>query len=92
MAVQHSPPTRQTKSRARAQDTEDSIWKEGTGPRRSSSFSGVVGRLPGLARTIFKSPGEDDEEEESEITEGASAPVGVPQGTGGPTIGMSHQP
>ncbi|MBW0470048.1 hypothetical protein O181_009763 [Austropuccinia psidii MF-1] len=35
--------------------------KEGRGPRRSSSFSGVVGGLPGTSRTIFRGPGEDGE-------------------------------
>ncbi|MBW0496407.1 hypothetical protein O181_036122 [Austropuccinia psidii MF-1] len=56
--------------------------KEGRGPRRSCSFSGVVGRFPGASRAIFKGPGEDGEEEEensveegeSDGTEGAPAP------------------
>ncbi|MBW0524200.1 hypothetical protein O181_063915 [Austropuccinia psidii MF-1] len=30
--------------------------KEGRGPRRSSSFSGVVGGFPVLSRTTFKGP------------------------------------
>ncbi|MBW0507121.1 hypothetical protein O181_046836 [Austropuccinia psidii MF-1] len=55
--------------------------KEGRGPRRSSSFSGVVGSLPRLARTTFKGPGEygeegeenSVEEEESDGTEGVPA-------------------
>ncbi|MBW0472837.1 hypothetical protein O181_012552 [Austropuccinia psidii MF-1] len=58
------------------------MWKEGRGPRRSSSFSGVVGGFPGLSRTTFKGPGEDGkeeeensvEEEESDVTEGVHAP------------------
>ncbi|MBW0553660.1 hypothetical protein O181_093375 [Austropuccinia psidii MF-1] len=74
--------------------------KEGRGPRRSSSFSGVVGGFPGTSRITFKGPGEDGEEEEensveeeaSDSTEGAPAPVGVPQGTGGPTLAQSVQP
>ncbi|MBW0501843.1 hypothetical protein O181_041558 [Austropuccinia psidii MF-1] len=33
--------------------------KEGRGPRRSNSFSGVVGGFPGTSRTIFKGPCED---------------------------------
>ncbi|MBW0577387.1 hypothetical protein O181_117102 [Austropuccinia psidii MF-1] len=33
--------------------------REGRGPRRSSSFSGVVGVFPGTSRTIFRGPGED---------------------------------
>ncbi|MBW0572791.1 hypothetical protein O181_112506 [Austropuccinia psidii MF-1] len=74
--------------------------KEGRGPRRSSSFSGVVGGFPGLSRTSLKVPGEDDEEEEensveeeeSEGTEAAPAPVGASQGTGRPTLSQSDQP
>ncbi|MBW0527768.1 hypothetical protein O181_067483 [Austropuccinia psidii MF-1] len=73
---------------------------EGKGPRRSSSFSRVVARFPGTSRTIFKGSGEDGEEEEensveeeeSDGTKGAHAPVGVPQGTGGPTLAHSDQP
>ncbi|MBW0577494.1 hypothetical protein O181_117209 [Austropuccinia psidii MF-1] len=67
--------------------------KEGRGQRKSSSFSGT-------SRTIFKGPGEDGEEEEvnsveeeeSDGTEGAPAPVGVHQGTRGPTLAQSDQP
>ncbi|MBW0590468.1 hypothetical protein O181_130183 [Austropuccinia psidii MF-1] len=74
--------------------------KEGRGPRRSSSFSGVVGGFPGLSRTTLKGPGEDGEEkeensveeEESDGTEGAPAPVGASQGTGGPTLTQCYQP
>ncbi|MBW0523360.1 hypothetical protein O181_063075 [Austropuccinia psidii MF-1] len=36
--------------------------KEGRGPRRLSSFSGVAGRFPGLSRTTFKGPGEEEED------------------------------
>ncbi|MBW0569084.1 hypothetical protein O181_108799 [Austropuccinia psidii MF-1] len=100
MLVQHSPPARKTRSQARAQATEDPIWKEGRGPRRSSSFSGVFGSYPGLSRTTFKAPGEDGEEEEensveeeeSDGTEGVLAPVGESQGTGGPTLAQFNQP
>ncbi|MBW0561241.1 hypothetical protein O181_100956 [Austropuccinia psidii MF-1] len=47
--------------------------KEGRGPRKFSSFSGVVGRFPGTSRTIFKGPGEDgEEEEENSVEEEAS--------------------
>ncbi|MBW0490509.1 hypothetical protein O181_030224 [Austropuccinia psidii MF-1] len=31
--------------------------KEGVGPKRSNSSSGVVGRFPGLSITTFKGPG-----------------------------------
>ncbi|MBW0591216.1 hypothetical protein O181_130931, partial [Austropuccinia psidii MF-1] len=67
--------------------------KEGIGPRRSSSFSGVVGGFPGTSTGTFKGPGEDgEEEEESDGTEGVPAPVEAPQGTGGPTLAQSNQP
>ncbi|MBW0560351.1 hypothetical protein O181_100066 [Austropuccinia psidii MF-1] len=74
--------------------------KEGRGPRRSNSFSGVVGKFPGLSRTTFKGPGEDGEEEEensveaeeSDGTEGVPAPMAASQGTGGPTLAQSDQP
>ncbi|MBW0485946.1 hypothetical protein O181_025661 [Austropuccinia psidii MF-1] len=64
--------------------------KEGRGPRRSNSFSGVAGGFPGLSRTSFKGPGEDDEEEEYDGTEGVTAPVGASKGTGGPTTVQSN--
>ncbi|MBW0499571.1 hypothetical protein O181_039286 [Austropuccinia psidii MF-1] len=73
--------------------------KEGRGPRISNSFSGVVGRFPGLSRTTFKGPGEYGEEEENSVeekgsdgTEGVPAPVGEYQGIGGPTLAQSDQP
>ncbi|MBW0572474.1 hypothetical protein O181_112189, partial [Austropuccinia psidii MF-1] len=77
--------------------------KEERVPRRSRSFSGVVGGFPGTSRTIFKGPGEDGEEEEENFveeeecdgTEGVPAPAEASQGTGGPTqpslISLSHQ-
>ncbi|MBW0537502.1 hypothetical protein O181_077217 [Austropuccinia psidii MF-1] len=43
--------------------------KEGRGPRRSSSFSGVVGGFPGNSRTTLKGPGEDGEVEEENSVE-----------------------
>ncbi|MBW0480054.1 hypothetical protein O181_019769 [Austropuccinia psidii MF-1] len=43
--------------------------KEGRGPGRSSSFSGVVVCFPGLSRTTFKGPGEDGEEGEENSVE-----------------------
>ncbi|MBW0585164.1 hypothetical protein O181_124879, partial [Austropuccinia psidii MF-1] len=77
-----------------------STIQEGRGPRRSSSFSGVVGGFPGTSRTIFRRPGEDGEEEEedsveeeeSDGTEGVPAPVGESQGTESPTPAQSNQP
>ncbi|MBW0480195.1 hypothetical protein O181_019910 [Austropuccinia psidii MF-1] len=74
--------------------------KEGRGTRRSSSFSGVVGRFPRLSRTTFKGPGEDGEEKEENSveekesygTEGVPAPVVPSQGIGGPNLAQSDQP
>ncbi|MBW0526629.1 hypothetical protein O181_066344 [Austropuccinia psidii MF-1] len=74
--------------------------KEGRVPRRSNSFSGVGGGFPGMSRTTFRGPREDGEEEEensveeeeSDGTEAAPAPLGVSEGTGGPTIAQSDQP
>ncbi|MBW0564865.1 hypothetical protein O181_104580 [Austropuccinia psidii MF-1] len=74
--------------------------KEGRGPRRSNSFSGVIGGFPGLSGTTFKGPGEDGEEEEensveeeeSDGTEGVPAPMGASKGMGGPTLSQSDQP
>ncbi|MBW0549976.1 hypothetical protein O181_089691 [Austropuccinia psidii MF-1] len=73
---------------------------EGRVPRRSNSFSGVVGGFPGMSRTTFRGPGEDGEEEEensveeeeSDGTAAAPAPVGESEGTRGPTLAQSDQP
>ncbi|MBW0477371.1 hypothetical protein O181_017086 [Austropuccinia psidii MF-1] len=43
--------------------------KKGREPRRSSSFSGVVGAFPGISRITFKGPGEVGEEEEENSVE-----------------------
>ncbi|MBW0587402.1 hypothetical protein O181_127117 [Austropuccinia psidii MF-1] len=74
--------------------------KEGRGPRRSISLSGVVGGFPGFSSTSPKVQGEDDddeeessvEEEESEGTEGVPAPVKASQSTAGPTLAQYDQP
>ncbi|MBW0567250.1 hypothetical protein O181_106965 [Austropuccinia psidii MF-1] len=74
--------------------------KEGRGPRRSISLSGVVGGFPGSSRTSLKVQGEDDdeeeencvEEEESDCTEGVPAPVGASQSIAGQTLAQSDQP
>ncbi|MBW0466603.1 hypothetical protein O181_006318 [Austropuccinia psidii MF-1] len=70
------------------------------GPKRSNSFSGVVGSFSGLSRTTFNGPGDNGEEEdknsveeeESDGTEGVPAPVGASQGIGGPNLAQSDQP
>ncbi|MBW0472494.1 hypothetical protein O181_012209 [Austropuccinia psidii MF-1] len=74
--------------------------KEGRGPRRSSSSSGVVGRFPALSRTTFKGPGKDGreeeensvEDEESDGTEGVPSPVGAFKHAGVPSLAQSNQP
>ncbi|MBW0570847.1 hypothetical protein O181_110562 [Austropuccinia psidii MF-1] len=53
-----------------------------------------------MSRTTFRGPGEDSEEEEencveeegSDGTEAAPAPVGASEGTRGPTLSQSNQP
>ncbi|MBW0518911.1 hypothetical protein O181_058626 [Austropuccinia psidii MF-1] len=65
--------------------------KEGRGPRRLNSFSGVVGRFPGLSRATFKGPGEE-EEENLWKRKGVPAPVGASRSTGGATLAHSNQP
>ncbi|MBW0592959.1 hypothetical protein O181_132674 [Austropuccinia psidii MF-1] len=65
--------------------------KEGIGPRRSISLSGVVGGFPGVSRTSLQVQGKEDddeeensvEEEDSDGTESVPVPVGASQSTGG---------
>ncbi|MBW0540657.1 hypothetical protein O181_080372 [Austropuccinia psidii MF-1] len=70
---------------------EEPSRKEGRGKRRSSSFSGVVGTFQGISRTTLRGPGEE-EEEESDGTEGVPDLVGGSQGTGRPAPAQSNQP
>ncbi|MBW0553638.1 hypothetical protein O181_093353 [Austropuccinia psidii MF-1] len=58
---------------------EEPSIEEGRWPRRSRSFSGVVGSFTGHASTTFKGPGEDGEFEPAS------------EGTGGPTSAQSNQ-
>ncbi|MBW0479136.1 hypothetical protein O181_018851 [Austropuccinia psidii MF-1] len=98
MPIKHSPPERQTRSKARTQAVLTPT------PRAPLDGTPAVPQLransdrePNLA--TFKDPGEDGEEEEansvseeeSDGTEGAPAPVGTSQGTGGPTRAKSDQ-
>ncbi|MBW0519332.1 hypothetical protein O181_059047 [Austropuccinia psidii MF-1] len=81
-------------------ERESPSRKEGRGPRRSSSFPGVVGGFPGTSRTILRAPGKDGEEEkessveeeESDGAEGVPATVGESQGTEGPTLAQYNKP
>ncbi|MBW0498999.1 hypothetical protein O181_038714 [Austropuccinia psidii MF-1] len=73
MPIQHSPPSRQTRSQARAQ----------------------AALTPTPRAPLDGTPAEEEnsvEEEEYDCTEGAPAPVGESQGTGGPTLAQSYQP
>ncbi|MBW0553095.1 hypothetical protein O181_092810 [Austropuccinia psidii MF-1] len=100
MPIQHSPPTRQTRSQARTQalltptpkapsDGTPAVSQLRTHFGRSSTIQGGRKR----AKRI-KGPGEDgeEEEEESDGTEGVPAPVGAAQVTEGPTLAQSNQP
>ncbi|MBW0552972.1 hypothetical protein O181_092687 [Austropuccinia psidii MF-1] len=81
MPIQHSPSARQTISQARTQAVLT--------PTPRAPLDGTP-----------EGPGEDGEEEEensveeeeSDGTESSPAPVGAPQGTGGPTLSQSDQP
>ncbi|MBW0528966.1 hypothetical protein O181_068681 [Austropuccinia psidii MF-1] len=94
------PPLKAPLDRGPIKEVEAPSRKEGRVPRRSNSFSGVVGGFPGMSRTTFRGPGEDGEEEEensveeeeSDGTEAAPAPVGASEGTRGPTLAQSDQP
>ncbi|MBW0580536.1 hypothetical protein O181_120251 [Austropuccinia psidii MF-1] len=106
MPIQHSPPARQTRSQARTQAVLtptprapfDSTPAEG---RKRAKKIELILRSSWQIPRNFKGPGEDGEEEEEENsveeeesdgTEGAPALVGVPQGTGGPTLAQSDKP
>ncbi|MBW0552446.1 hypothetical protein O181_092161 [Austropuccinia psidii MF-1] len=94
------PQLRAQLDRGRRMEGAEPSRKEGRGPRRSISLTGVVGSFPEVSRTNRKVQGEDDdddeensvEEEESDVTEGLPAPVRAPQSTGGPTLAQSDQP
>ncbi|MBW0553506.1 hypothetical protein O181_093221 [Austropuccinia psidii MF-1] len=94
------PQLRAQLDRVPRMEAEAPYRKEGRGPRRSISLSGVVGEFPGLSITSLKVPGEDDEEEEedyleeedSDGTEDAPAPVVEYEGTRRPTLAQSDQP
>ncbi|MBW0501877.1 hypothetical protein O181_041592 [Austropuccinia psidii MF-1] len=99
MPIQHSPAARQTRYQDRTQAVPTPT------PRGPLDGTPAVPQLRakldrGPILTIFKGPGEDGEEEEedsveeeeSDGTEGVPDPIGVSQGTGGPTIAHSYQP
>ncbi|MBW0530060.1 hypothetical protein O181_069775 [Austropuccinia psidii MF-1] len=76
MPIKHSPPARQTRSRARAQAFLT--------PAPRAPLEGT----PEVPQEEENSV----EEEESDGSEGVPAPVGASQGTGRPTLAQSNQP
>ncbi|MBW0476978.1 hypothetical protein O181_016693 [Austropuccinia psidii MF-1] len=89
------PPLKAQLDRGPIEEGETPSMKEGTVPRRSNYFSGVVGGFPGMSRTTCRVTGEDGEKEEEnsvEEEESAPAPVGASKGTRGPTLAQSDQP
>ncbi|MBW0576141.1 hypothetical protein O181_115856 [Austropuccinia psidii MF-1] len=105
MPIQRSPPARKTRSQARAQAVltpmpRASLYGTSAVPQLKAKLDrGPI--LEGRKRAKkSKGPGEDGEEEEdnsveeeeSDGTEGVPAPVGVFQGTEGPTLAHSNQP
>ncbi|MBW0563437.1 hypothetical protein O181_103152, partial [Austropuccinia psidii MF-1] len=90
MPIQHSPPSRQTRSQVRPQAVLT--------PTPRSPLDGTLAELADYQD--FQGPGEDGgeeeensvEEEASDGIEGVPAPVRASQGTGGPTLAQSDQP
>ncbi|MBW0563842.1 hypothetical protein O181_103557 [Austropuccinia psidii MF-1] len=103
MPLQHSPPARQTRTQAvltpipRAPlDGTPAVPQLRAQLDRGPHMEGR--KRAKKMKLIFRSEdGEEEEEnsveeETSDGTEGATAPVGVSQGTGGPTLSQSDQP
>ncbi|MBW0506795.1 hypothetical protein O181_046510, partial [Austropuccinia psidii MF-1] len=85
MPIQHSPPARRTISQARTQAVLTPT------PRDPLDGTTAVPQLRAQLYRGSREVGEEEEEnsmeeEDSDGTEGAPAPVGVPKGTGGPTV------
>ncbi|MBW0486144.1 hypothetical protein O181_025859 [Austropuccinia psidii MF-1] len=102
MPIQHSPPSRKTRSQARGQAVLTPTPRSPLdGAPAFPQLRGNLDRGPILegAAPSRKGPGEDGEEEENSVekeelngAEGVPAPVGESQGTGGPTLAQSNQP
>ncbi|MBW0548261.1 hypothetical protein O181_087976 [Austropuccinia psidii MF-1] len=101
MPIQHSPPARQNRSLARDQAILTPTPRaplDGTTavPQLRTHFGRSSTIQEGRKRITSKGPGEEKEkdsveEEESDGTEGAPAPVGASQGIGRPTPAQSYQ-
>ncbi|MBW0585588.1 hypothetical protein O181_125303 [Austropuccinia psidii MF-1] len=106
MPVQHSPPARHTRSQARTQAVLTPTQRAPLdGTPAVPQLRAQLDRGPHMEgrkrakkiKFFFRSNGEEEEEnsveeEEYDSTEGASTPVGIPQGTGIPTLAQSDQP
>ncbi|MBW0557524.1 hypothetical protein O181_097239 [Austropuccinia psidii MF-1] len=105
MPIQHSPPARQNRSQARAQDVltptpRAPLDHTPAVPQLRAQFgrSNTIqeGRMRSKKIKFFFRNGEEEqkfvEEEESDGTEGVPAPVGASQGTEGPAPANSNQP
>ncbi|MBW0522080.1 hypothetical protein O181_061795 [Austropuccinia psidii MF-1] len=107
MPIRHSPPVRQTRSQTITQavltstpraplDATQAVSQLRAKLDRGPIFEGAApprkeGRAP-RRLSLFSEEENSVEEEESDGTEGAPAPVGEPQGTEGPTLSQSNQP
>ncbi|MBW0587249.1 hypothetical protein O181_126964 [Austropuccinia psidii MF-1] len=81
MPIQHSPPARQTRAQARTQAVPT--------PTPRAPLDGTPA-VPQLRAQLEEE--NSVEEEGSDGTEAAPAPVGASQGTGRPTLAQSDQP
>ncbi|MBW0550855.1 hypothetical protein O181_090570 [Austropuccinia psidii MF-1] len=107
MPIQHSPPARQTRSQARTQavltptsratlDGTPAVPQLRAQLDRGAHMEGM--KRAKKIKLILRSEYSEEEEKRSveeerfDGTEGAPAPVGVPQGTGGPTLAQSDKP
>ncbi|MBW0500349.1 hypothetical protein O181_040064 [Austropuccinia psidii MF-1] len=97
MPVQHSPPSRHTKSQARAQAVLTPTPRAClNGTPAVPQLRAQLDRRPHITilQVLVKMMEEDNslEEEDSDGTEVIPSPVGESQGTGGPTLSQSNQP
>ncbi|MBW0488727.1 hypothetical protein O181_028442 [Austropuccinia psidii MF-1] len=104
MPVQHSPPAKQTSSQARTQavltptprapldGTPEAPQLRAHLDREQNMEEEAPSRKEGRGKRRGLNEGNAEEEEESDGTEAAPAPVGVPQGTGRLNIALSNQP
>ncbi|MBW0518949.1 hypothetical protein O181_058664 [Austropuccinia psidii MF-1] len=88
MPLQHSPPARQTRSQAVLTPTTRAPLDGTPAVPPLKAQSRREQHHPGRKE---EGPGEDGEEEESDGTEAATAPVGASEGTRGSALAQSDQ-